>query len=78
MALNRPGGSALHRASLNGNLKVVKTLLENGADYAAVADAKMTVDYGSKIVGPSVMITLLLDKLALAGIKNLPGGTPLH
>ncbi|KAL4794680.1 hypothetical protein BDV19DRAFT_364616 [Aspergillus venezuelensis] len=76
MAHNKPGGTGLHWAALTGRTEVVELLLEHDADYADVADPGKTVNYIQE--SPDIMVTLLLDKLALAGVKNLVGGTPLH
>lgn len=67
---NKGGATALHIASREGNLDIVKILVENGANLN-IADAEgYTPIMRAAIVGNAAVVEFLLSKGAKAGLIN--------
>jgi ankyrin repeat protein len=74
---NQTGHIPLTKAAMDGRLKVMKLLLQRGADADAAGPWGTTALHWAAIVGREEMATFLLSNGAQAGIRNNEGQMPL-
>ena len=72
------GESQLHVASRNGNLEMVKALIENGADVNSRDSSQNTPLHLACDNGNLEMVMVLLEKGATIDAINIDEDTPLH
>ncbi|KAL2820258.1 ankyrin repeat-containing domain protein [Aspergillus cavernicola] len=74
----KTGFTPLHSAVRLGNIKMVKVLLQNGADYSVATEDGNTPLHISALHGHTEIFKLLLDAGADAKSTNSHGSTALH
>jgi ankyrin repeat protein len=72
------GRTALHDASVNDHLQVVKLLLQRGADVRVMNQFGDTALHEAARWGHLEVVRLLLDNQADISMTNQHGWTPLH
>jgi Ankyrin repeats (3 copies) len=77
-AASQYGRTALHDASVNDHLEVVKLLLQRGADVRVVNQFGDTALHEASRWGHLEVVRLLLDNQADLAITNQHGWTSLH
>ena len=77
-AKDEKNNTPLHLAALNGHIKVVKNLIENGADINAKNINDDTPLHISARNGHSVITDMLIERGANVNVTNKKGLTPLH
>jgi ankyrin repeat protein len=75
---NTSQGTPLHAAVISGNLDVVNTLLNNGADVNAIDDADLTPLHVAVIEGQEPIVKTLIAHHAKIDAKDMIGATPLQ
>ncbi|CAH6787551.1 Ankrd31 [Phodopus roborovskii] len=75
---NVEGESQLHMASREGNLSLVKVLVESGADVNLKDNAGWTPLHEASSEGFSDIITVLLEAGAHVNCESMDGTLPLH
>ena len=71
-----PRQTALQAAAAGGNIAIVKTLVEKGADVKAEGDFGDTVLHS--VAGDPEIVRFLVARGATPNAKDFGGGTPLH
>ena len=77
-AQTKDGCTPLFLAFVNGNLEVIKTLIENKASLEALTNTKQTVLHAAVQSAPLECIEFLLDKNCAVDAQDSKGWTPLH
>ena len=72
------GATPLHAAAHNGHERVIKLLLDHGADPVAVDEDGWTAVFSVAVNGHESIVKLLLDRGADAKKFTENGSTPLH
>lgn len=75
---NEDEDTALHLASVHGRVKVVKLLLERGAEVNAKQKSELTALHLASLKGHTEVVKLLLEHGAEINAKQQSGITPLH
>ncbi len=75
---NEDEDTALHLAAVHGRVKVVKLLLERGAEVNAKQKSELTALHLASLNGHTEVVKLLLERDAEVNAKQESGITPLH